>query len=192
MSALPVRKTVVLETPRLVLRPRRVEDADAMFPSFADPDLMTYWSGPPHASIEDTRADFRRHASDWRAWALTLRGDDTAIGIVAAGEKRQGNVTELGYFLARAHWGKGLAREAVSAVIDRIFVEGQRKVFADTDPDNAPSRRLLERFGFQQEGHLRAEWETHIGVRDTLIYGLLREEWLTAKPIARSAGSSGS
>ncbi|MFL9840950.1 GNAT family protein [Sphingomonas sp. ST-64] len=173
-----LRETVVLETLRLILRPRRVEDAEAMFPSFADPDLMTYWSGAPHRSVEDTRADFRRHASDWRAWAVTLRGDDTAIGIVAAGEKRQGDVTELGYFLARAHWGSGIAREAVS---DRIFAEGQRKVFADTDPDNAPSRGLLERLGFKQEGYLRAEWKTHIGVRDTTIYGLLSEEWLDRK-----------
>ena len=54
---------------------------------------------------------------------------------------------------------------------------GQRRVFADIDPDNAPSIRLVERLGFTIEGRLRAEWETHIGVRDTLIYGLLRDEW---------------
>ena len=43
--------------------------------------------------------------------------------------------------------------------------------------DNAPSIGLVERLGFALEGRLRAEWETHIGVRDTLIYGLLRDEW---------------
>jgi len=32
--------------------------------------------------------------------------------------------------------------------------------------------------GFKLEGLLRAEWETHIGVRDTTLYGLLREEWM--------------
>lgn len=171
---LAARPTPVLQTPRLILRPRLVTDAEALFPSFADPDLMAYWSGAPHASVDETRADFARHADDWRAWAVTLRGDDTAIGMVAAGEKRQGNVSELGYLFARAHWGTGVAREAVRAVIDRIFAEGQRKVFADTDPDNAPSRALLERLGFVQEGYLRAEWETHLGVRDTVLYGLLR------------------
>ncbi|WP_294080538.1 GNAT family protein [Sphingomonas sp.] len=175
--SLPVRETARLETPRLILRPRRVEDADALHASYADPDLMTYWSGPPHTDIEQTRADFVRHASDWRAWAITLRGDDSAIGVVAAGEKRQGNVSELGYLLARTHWRTGIAREAVSAVIDRIFAEGQRRVFADTDSDNSSSRALLERLGFTLEGHLRGEWETHLGVRDSVIYGLLREEW---------------
>ena len=65
------RETVVLETPRLILRPRRVDDADALFPSFADPDLMRYWSGPPHSSVDETRADFERHADDWRTWQIS-------------------------------------------------------------------------------------------------------------------------
>ena len=57
------------------------------------------------------------------------------------------------------------------------FAEGKRRVFADTDPENAASNRLLETLGFRREGLLRAEWETHIGVRDSVIWGLLREEW---------------
>ncbi|MCW3836026.1 GNAT family N-acetyltransferase [Sphingomonas canadensis] len=160
-----------------MLRPRRVADADALHPAFADPDLMQWWSDPPHASVAETRASFAKEAPEWRCWTITRRGDDAAIGFVAAGEKRQGNVTEIGYMLAREHWGGGIAKEAVSAVIDRIFAEGQRRVFADTDPENTPSRGLLERLGFTLEGYLRAEWETHIGVRDTTLYGLLREEW---------------
>ena len=174
------RETVVLQTDRLILRPRRVDDADAMFAAYSDVELMKYWSGAPHASAAETRAEFEDRLNDpvWRAWSITLKGgDDTAIGMVAAGEKRQCNVTELGYILPRVQWGNGIAREAVSVVIDRIFDEGQRKVFADTDPDNSASRALLERLGFKLEGYLRAEWETHIGVRDTTIYGLLRDEW---------------
>ena len=168
-----------METARLRLRERVTADADALFPGFADHELMQYWSGPPHADVAETRAEFEKSAPEWRRWAITLKGDDTAIGMVAAGEKRQGDVTEIGYFLLRGHGGRGIASEAVSAVIDRIFAEGQRRVFADTDPDNAPSRALLERLGFKLEGYLRAEWETHIGVRDTTLYGLLRNEWVT-------------
>uniref|UniRef100_A0A183C8A8 N-acetyltransferase domain-containing protein n=1 Tax=Globodera pallida TaxID=36090 RepID=A0A183C8A8_GLOPA len=138
---------------------------------------MHFWSGPPHASVAETRADFARQAPEWRCWAITRRGDDTAIGFVAAGEKRQGNVSEIGYMLARPHWGGGIAVEAVSAVIDQLFAEGQRRVFADTDPENLASRGLLERLGFRLEGMLRAEWETHIGVRDTALYGLLPADW---------------
>lgn len=172
------RATMVLETARLVLRPRRIDDADALFAAYSDHDLMRYWSGPAHDDVAQTRAEFEsRRDPAWRSWAITLKGDDTAIGMVAAGEKRQGNVSEIGYMLVRAHWGGGIAREAVSAVIDRMFAEGQRRVFADTDPDNAASRALLERLGFALEGRLRGEWATHIGERDSVIYGLLRGEW---------------
>ncbi|MBO9713666.1 GNAT family protein [Sphingomonas sp.] len=177
MKQLAPRDTPVLETARLVLRPRVIDDAVALHPGFADPELMRWWSSAPHTSVEQTRASFVFAGGPWRCWAITLRGDDTAIGFVAAGEKRQGNVTEIGYMLMPAYWRTGIAAEAVSAVIDQVFAEGQRRVFADTDPDNLPSRGLLERLGFKLEGYLRAEWETHIGVRDTTLYGMLREEW---------------
>ena len=177
MSEPAPRETAAIETARLRLRPRTIDDADARHVNFTDPEIMRWWSDAPHTSIEQTRAMFAKARPEWRCWSITLKGNDTAIGFVAAGEKRQGNVTELGYFLARDHWGGGIAAEAVSAVIDRLFAEGQRRVFADTDPDNAPSRALLEKLGFKLEGYLRGEWETHIGVRDTTLYGLLRDEW---------------
>ncbi|MEI9849584.1 MAG: GNAT family N-acetyltransferase [Sphingomonas sp.] len=117
----------MLETARLRLRERLSGDADALHVNFTDPELMRWWSAAPHTSVEQTRAMFAKERPEWRCWSITFQGDDTAIGFVAAGEKRQGNVTELGYMLARAHWGGGIAAEAVSAVIDRIFAEGQRR-----------------------------------------------------------------
>lgn len=174
----------VLETARLRLRPLEAADAEALHPTLSDPASMTWWSHPPMESLAETRAHLERNAAapDWRSWVFTPRGGGPAIGFVAVGEKRNG-ACELGYLIAREHRGSGLAREAVSAVLDQLFAtEGRRRVFADTDPDNMASRTLLERLGFTLEGHLRAEWETHIGVRDSLIYGLLRDEWLSARP----------
>ncbi len=176
------RAVPVLETERLKLRPRTLDDAEALHAIYSDAELMTWWSHAPHDTIEQTRERIAQMWDGWRSWSITLAGDDSAIGFVAAGEKRQGKVTEIGYALARAHWGRGYAAEAVSAVIDQLFAEGNRRVFADTDPDNAASRALLERLGFKLEGHLRAEWETHIGVRDTTLYGLLRNEWRNNPP----------
>ncbi len=167
----------VLETERLLLRPRRPDDAEALHAIYADVELMRWWSHGPHLTLGETRDRMADKSPDWRCWSITKAGDDTAIGFVAANEKRQGNVTEIGYALARAHWGSGIAAEAVTRMIEQIFAEGQRRVYADTDPENAASRALLERLGFKLEGYLRAEWETHIGVRDTTLYGLLREEW---------------
>jgi RimJ/RimL family protein N-acetyltransferase len=171
--------TPELNTPRLRLRARTPDDADALFPTLADAELMTWWSRGPFTSVEEVRDHFApaRGAGAWRCWAITRAGDDRAIGWVATGEKRQGGVTEIGYVLERAAWGTDIAREAVSAVIDWLFANGQRRIFADTDPENTASIALLGRLGFKLEGQLRGEWETHIGVRDSLIFGLLAEEW---------------
>ena len=174
----------VMETERLVLRQLRIEDAEALHPMYSDVEANYYGSHPATVTLDDTRARVEKAVADtgWRGWAITLKGDDTAIGTVACYEKRQGKVTEIGYILSRAYWRNGYVTEAVAAMIDLLFAEGQRRVFADTDPDNAPSVAVLRRLGFTLEATLRAEWETHIGVRDSLIWGLLEDEWRAARP----------
>nr|WP_281422803.1 GNAT family protein [Sphingomonas yunnanensis] len=166
----------------MVLRARVPDDAEALFAAMGDAAAMTWWSHAPAESVAALRERFiARDDGVWRSWAITRAGDDVAIGFVAAGERRAG-VVEIGYLLVPAAQGRGYAREAVGAVIDRLFTEGYRRVFADTDPDNAGSNRLLESLGFRREGLLRAEWETHIGVRDTILWGLLRDEWRVERP----------
>lgn len=167
----------VIVTPRLRLRARVADDAEALFPAMSDPALMTWWSRGPYASVAELRASLTPGAGGYRTWAITRDGDDRALGFVAAIEKRQGGVSEIGYLLTHEAQGHGFAREAVAGVVSQLFAEGQRRVFADCDPDNRASILLLERLGFQLEGRLRAEWHTHIGVRDSLIYGLLAQEW---------------
>jgi len=174
----------VMVTERLVLRPLRIDDAEALHPMYSDAEANTYGSHPATTTFEESHARLEKAIADtaWRAWAVTLKGDDTAIGTVASYEKRQGKVTEIGYVLKRTYWGSGLVTEAVATLIDLLFAEGQRRVFADTDPDNAPSIAVLKRLGFTLEATLRSEWETHIGVRDSLIWGLLEYEWKAARP----------
>ncbi|WP_249340599.1 GNAT family N-acetyltransferase [Sphingomonas sp. 2SG] len=177
--------TPTLTTARLTLRPLVPDDAEALFPAMADPEVMHWWSRGPFASVEELRAYFADMRLGQRAWAAVRAGETAAIGFVYVGERRPG-VSEIGYLFARATWGSGVARESVSAVIAQLFGEGTRRLFADIDPDAVASARLLERIGFTCEGRLRAEWQTHIGVRDTLIYAMLRSEWL-----ARDAAMSG-
>ena len=168
-----------LTTERLTLRPLREDDAESLHAAFADTELMRWWSSGPHESVGETRDYALQNATSehWPTWAITL-ADDVAIGWIVFGMRREG-VAEIGYILRRDHWGQGIAREAVGRVLDYGFETlGLRRVFADTDPDNAGSNALLRALGFTQEGRLRAEWKTHIGVRDSLIWGLLADEWL--------------
>ena len=167
-----------LRTARLVLRPLVEADAEAMHIALSDVELMRWWSSAPHADLAETRAYVAANAAQtqWLTWAITVDGGE-ALGWVVLGEYREG-IRELGYILRRSAWGQGFAREAVSAVIDHGFgAMGLRRICADVDPNNPGSVRLLRALGFQQEGYLRQEWETHNGVSDSLIFGLLRDEW---------------
>ncbi len=168
-----------LTTDRLVLRQLRVDDADSLFGALSDGPLMQWWSAGAHHDVAETAAYLSFNAATdgaHRCWAITC-DDDIALGwVILLG--RRPKVAEIGYILRRDHWGRGIAAEAVSRVIDYGCSDlGLRRVYADSDPDNEASIGLLERLGFQREGRLRGQWETHIGVRDSLIFGLLRDEW---------------
>ena len=85
---------------------------------------------------------------------------------------------ELGYDLARWLWGRGLASEAASAVIDEAFRRLPiRKITATASAANVRSTRLLEKLGMQREALLRQHWVHRGKVLDELRYGFLREEW---------------
>ena len=96
--------TGCFESARLAMRPQVVDDADALFEAYSDETLMTYWSCAPHKDVEETRVYLTRRVppDGWRGWSITLKGDDRAIGTLAAGERRNG-VMEIGYMLARRH-----------------------------------------------------------------------------------------
>ena len=167
-----------LRSERLILRPLRADDAPAMHIAMSDEDLMTWWSSAPHKEYQET-ADYVAINADperYMTWAITM-ADDEALGWVVFINRRE-KVNEIGYILRRSHWGKGIAREAVTRVIDHGFDDlGLRKILADTDPDNESSNKLLIDMGFEKEGYLRSEWETHLGVRDSILWGLLKDDY---------------
>lgn len=168
-----------LKTSRLVLRQLMVEDAAELFKTLSDEQVMLYWSSGPHQNVEETRSYIAWNAdaeADHKCWAITIDSDSAAGWVILI--PRRKDSFELGYILGREHWRKGYLAEAATAVLDFAFRKLRaRRIMADTDPDNKASIALLHKLGFQKEGHLRGEWETHIGVRDSLIFGLLRNEW---------------
>lgn len=175
-----------LMTERLLLRPLRLEDADALHPVFADEDLMRWWSSGPHKSVAETREYVTQNCEGerWQTWAITTIQEDVALGwVVFIHSEDRPNVREIGYILNRSAWGAGIAREAVGRVVLYGFEElGLRRIYADVDPENMSSIKLLNVLGFRQEAFLRQESETHIGISDSLIFGLLCDDWQNVSP----------
>ncbi|MFN8574437.1 MAG: GNAT family protein [Gemmatimonadaceae bacterium] len=176
-----------LETERLVLRELVMSDAPALLRIFSDEETMRYWSSRPYTSIEQARALIRRVAMSRELesgihWGITLRGDDTVIGKCAFSEWRKMHRRgEISYIIAREHWGQGLVSEAIRAMLDYGFdAMNLHSIEAGVTPGNEASTRMLERLGFKLEGHLRENFLADDRFIDSLIYSLLRREWVGA------------
>ena len=85
---------------------------------------------------------------------------------------------EIGFTIAPAHQGRGLATEAVRRLLDYLLVErGKHRVVATCDDRNIRSAAVLERVGMRREGHLlESTWSKGEWTSD-LLYGVLRREW---------------
>ncbi|WP_421784459.1 GNAT family N-acetyltransferase [Hyphobacterium sp.] len=164
-----------LKTERLILRAIRQDDAEALFPALSDETNMRYWSRGPLASVEavyDYLA-WNAYGEGCQCWAVEHKnapGD--ALGWVILMDKAHGQA-EIGFMFRPDAQGQGFAFEAAREMLDYAKSARQlRRIWADVDPDNTASIRLIEKLGLGYEGQLKANWETHIGVRDSLIYGL--------------------
>lgn len=80
---------------------------------------------------------------------------------------------ELGFAMHPDCRGQGLAREAVGAMVERLFAHGLHRVEALTDARNQPAQRLLDRLGFRREAHYVASWPTGDGWSDEIGFALL-------------------
>lgn len=86
---------------------------------------------------------------------------------------------ELGYGVAESHHGKGIATAALRLLIEKIFAESTlRRLLAYVHEENQPSRRVLEKLGFQEEGLLREHYVISGIPVNEVLYALLKREWL--------------
>jgi ribosomal-protein-alanine N-acetyltransferase len=119
-------------------------------------------------------------AGDGIEWAITLADDDRAVGKIGHWRwQRSHSRSEVGFILRRDLWRRGLAAEALATAVDWGFRRLElHSVEAQLDIANVGSQRTLERVGFRREGQLREAYFDGRLYRDTLIYGLLREDFV--------------
>jgi ribosomal-protein-alanine N-acetyltransferase len=169
---------------RVLLRPVRASDVDAIFTIFSNPKVMRYWSTPPLPTRDAAESLTREIIRDvelgaMMKWGLARKSDDSIIGTATLFHINLDNGrAELGYALAQQVWGQGYMGEALRGLINYSFNNlNLRRLEADVDPRNELSIRTLERLGFQHEGFLRERWHVAGEIQDALFYGLLKREW---------------
>lgn len=142
-----------IETARLVLRKPTIDDAEAIFVRYASDPLVTkYLSWPRHRSLHDTRHFLAFSDAEWQQWPVGpylvhSLADRHLLGGTGL-HFESPTVAETGYVFARDAWGQGFATECLRAVIEVARSAGVQMLTAGCHPENAASRRVLEKCGF--------------------------------------------
>ena len=154
-------------TDRLLLRPGWLEDAPALFEAIRDEGIVRNLASAPWPyTLEDAQAFLRTERAHGEPCFLIFRRTDGApqlIGTVGFGRRPAGE-TEFGYWIARAHWGRGYATEAGQAAIalarDSLRLS---RLSAGHFLDNPASGRVLEKLGFRSTGTIALRYSAGRG-----------------------------
>lgn len=165
---------------RLLLRAFRESDYDDLF-EFLSRLRDDEFEGYPGITYENGREHLNYRLGSKEFYAVELPDSGKVIGNVYCG-RRDHEAREVGYIINRDYQRRGYAAEALSAVIARAFLEGAHRVFAECDPRNVASRRLLERVGLRREAHFRQNIYFHTASdgapvwKDTYVYAALASD----------------
>ena len=165
-----------LQTQRLILRRYRETDLNDLYEYLSDAEVVKFEPYRP-MSMDEVRENLTWRIGTDEMIAIVCAASGKMIGNVYLG-KRDFDSLEIGYVLNRRFWGIGCASEACRALISLAFEQGAHRIYAECDPENSASWRLLERLGFRREGHLRSNlffWTDELGNpiwKDTYVYAL--------------------
>lgn len=169
--------TVRIETERLILRPWRMEDAQAMFDHWATDEAVTeFMIWPPHKSVDQSREIVGMWLEETKRlnryeWCIAPKETGEArgsLGVVMIDE--EAGIVELGYCLSRECWGRGYMPEAVQAVIGLMFgTVGAKRVIAKHDVDNPKSGRVMQKAGMHYLETRKNGVRNNKGLRDVVV-----------------------
>lgn len=179
------RRPPTLTTARLYLRELRDADAAAVSEGAGDPRVARFLLEVPSPyPVAVARRWIVQRLGWWDArkgatLAIARRTQpDALLGTVSLRRFARDDRAELGYWLAHAHWGDGLATEACRAMLGWGF-EGLHlaRVYAQVLEGNDASCHVLAKLGMVREGVKRRHVRHGGALRDVTMFGMLREEW---------------
>lgn len=151
----------IITTCRLILRRWKESDANDLFKYASDPDVGPHAGWPPHMNVKESLQVIRNIFNNDCTWAVVLKDTEEVIGCMGYylhGVSNIGigdNDAEVGYWIGKPHWNKGICTEALQAMIqycrdNRIF----DTLWADFFVNNPASGRVMEKCGFHDTGEI--------------------------------------
>ena len=180
--------SMILETPRLILRPFEAEDLDRMSELMANKDFMRFSMG---LMTREQVQGFLDKIIGWcrrglpSQFAMILRSSGALLGYCGFFHHEVDGKTEIeiGYRLDSIFWNWGLATEAARAVRDHGFRDLQLDyVISLIHPENLPSRRVAEKNG------MTLERETIFRGFGVFVFSMTRQQWTELKSELRLGG----
>ena len=174
-----------IRTGRLLLRSFRETDYDDLY-EFLSQLRDDEFEGYPGITYENGREHLAYRLGSEAFLAVELAGSGKVIGNICCG-KHDFEAREIGYIINRRFQRNGYAAEALSAVIEDAFRCGTHRIYAECDPQNVPSWKLLEKVGLRREAHFRQNiWfrrdENGEPIwKDTYVYALLKCEFVSRR-----------
>jgi RimJ/RimL family protein N-acetyltransferase len=161
-----------VETERLLLRGWRDEDTEPWAELCADDEVMRALGREGGLSVADAWREMAMLAGHWSLkgfghWVLETRATGELVGRAGLYHPPDWPGLELGWTVARPHWGNGYAGEAARATMEWTRAElGADHLISLIADDNRRSQRVAEKLGMEQEG--RAQVRGH----DLRVYGI--------------------
>jgi [ribosomal protein S5]-alanine N-acetyltransferase len=173
-----------LETPRLLLRPFRMADAEEVQRLAGDRAVADTTLNIPHPYEDGLAEKWIGNHRDWfdlgeqAVFAITLRPAGTLMGCVGLRINRDDQRAELGYWIGRPYWGQGYCTEAAQAVLAFGFKRlALNRIYAHHFVRNPASGRVMQKLGMSREGRLRQHVRKWGTFEDLELYGILRHQW---------------
>ncbi|MEA3336978.1 MAG: GNAT family protein [Chloroflexota bacterium] len=172
-----------LETERLTLRQMAPADAAAVLRIFGDPKVTQYYDLEPLRSLDKALALIERQAERFELgtgirWGIATKSAGDLIGTCGFHLFSPGYRAGIGYELAQAYWRQGFMTEALRAMFRYGFhIRELHRLEALVMPGNMPSRRLLTKLGFTNEGLLREYAFFRGAFHDLFCFSLLSHEY---------------
>jgi len=168
--------SIILETPRLLLKEFCEEDAKYLFELNSDPDVTRYTGDVSYNSIDEVYQFIRNYDQyeKYKQGRLNMFDKQTGEYIGWCGLKytQDNDYSDLGYRLLKKHWGKGYATEAAIACIDYGFkVINLNKILGTAMKENKASIRVFEKLG------LKYSHDNDCGNQPCVVYMITKEEW---------------
>ncbi|HSK94074.1 MAG TPA: GNAT family N-acetyltransferase [Candidatus Angelobacter sp.] len=178
----------MIRTERLLLRRWRAADRGPFATMNADPAVMEHMQGVMSRERSDDFVDrIEAHWEEhgWGLWAVEVPGVAPFIGYVGLwpADYVAPGMVEVGWRLAREHWGHGYATEAAREALRFGFIEVElEEIVSFTVPQNVRSVRVMERIGLRREtsgdfDHPRVDGVAYPELVHHVFYRLRREEW---------------